>query len=250
MDRVHVGKNLVRYSNGQPVPPMRVIGPVQVIARLRSTRTGTGARWWVETPEGEIEQPFRLSRLVLGINDAPREPMARMVAERFVWAPPDTRDCPVPPDFEELVRDGHSYLVVQRGSLVPNWAALVIGPIYDPVCEAIVRLIDEFRFDWEQVTAQGNLSIFRLDEEIPDSRLTFLHRGSGNRRLLNHWIIGHAGFAYRVIDGYCQAILRVRKGSSCLVLSPDHPDNPVELAAGEHDRVFYLSIPFPRRDRN
>ncbi|MDW8069792.1 MAG: hypothetical protein RML46_12900 [Anaerolineae bacterium] len=243
---IHIETNVVRYAGGRLVPPMRVIGPVKLVTRLRSTLSGANARWWVEIPGRGAVGPNQLmsreERRVLGLNDAPYEPVIRVVAERFIWTPADTRDCPAPADLQEWVRESDRLpLVVQRGSLVINWAAAIREPIPDPVREVILSVRQAPRVEY---ATQGSLIVFQIAEFDEDDLP--LREGSGNRRILNHYLIGHDGVVCRVIDGEYTAVVRVRQGRSCLILSPDHPD-PVELIAPHYDRMYLLVHPVPRR---
>lgn len=251
MKQILVKSNIVQFGDGHPIPPLYVVRePVELVARLWTTKSGANARWTVVFPDRgeEISSTGRgqLSpedRGCLGLNRARRSPVIRAVAERFVWAPADTRDCPAPP-LRPLVegQDGLP-LVIQEGSMAVNWAAAIRSPLPDPVREGIQKVLQASRV---RVATQGGLEVHRVAGIIPEERLDFLRKGSGNRRLLNHFIIGHDGLAYRVVDGRYVAVLRVREGSRCFVLSPDHPDQPVELVGWNRDEIFVLIHPHPR----
>lgn len=209
-----------------PLPPAHTWeGEAALIIRLRSTRGGNAARWMAG------EQACK------ALNNAWFEPILRAVVSSFMWAPPNTRDCPRPwLDPSAACADE----VYQLGSGVPNWIARVKEPLPDPVREWLgaVWAAHSHTEPWAR---QGGLEVRTLElEEEPPFPLPI---GSGNRRWFNHWLIAHHGFVWRVLD---VAVGLVEVGGQTAILSPDHPGEPLFPQWPEGLRLL-LSHPIPQR---
>jgi len=219
-----------------PIPPeTRINGPIRVEARLLSTRRGRAA-WW--SAKGvELGAPFN--------------PFVRFVASAFWWGPPASL-----PSVEE------EPLVMQGGSEVINWYAVVAEPIADPVkifLRHVAEKLEEddnvFRGECRFVLGrQGHLTVFSLPPLFREASELLWRNDLLNResyRLFNHFIvpIRIAHMAWRVLQGvypWAWALVRTTKwirSVECWIVSPDHPD-PIRVW---EDGWFVLRHPLPDR---
>ncbi len=221
---VYKGDFFTWAATDRPIPPDFEVEEAELVVRLQSTARGRAARW-------------AAGKEVVGLNDAPYNPMLRARVQRFRWWPPGAQ-----PDWlEALIDSGDLYpnQVVQLGAEVPNWTAHVVTAIPDPFREFITRNIGKIREGLCFPDLQGHLRVGRvvMDEQLPWF--------GGRRRIFNHYLVGRkARWEYRVVDG--EAIgLAVGPG---WILSPDHPNEPIELLTSDR-AVYVFSHPIPSPTR-
>jgi len=218
-----------------PLPPYphEVIGPVELVVRLRSTRGGRNA-WWVAGNEARE-----------AMNRSPYEPMLRAVVSHFSWAPSDTRDAPEvtrtmritfvwgePPepyrlhDYEFAIRR-----VFQGGSAVLNWTALVEEPLPDPLEDLFGGISGHC------IARQGHLKVYEIEDgAVGIERLP--RAGGGYRQFYNHLLCNVYNYAWRVLDDAAYAIARF--GRMGAIVSDDHPEEPITLHG-----LYLLRHPVP-----
>jgi hypothetical protein len=218
--------------------------PADLVVRLQSTRAGNNA-WWAA---GSVA--------LKALNESPYNPMLRARVSVFEWKPPASKDntnrfCYDYPSNEELESAHHGQYVVQGGSLVLNWFAIVTEPIPDPLREKIKNLIrDIFESEWTlHARSQGHLQVFPVfghDDKVNDLLEDLPDGGSGYKALYNHHIYCVWRWAWRVIDGTAYAVFVPAHGE-VIVTSHDHESEYLHIQSPA--RIFLARHPVPRPER-
>jgi hypothetical protein len=217
--------------------------PAELVIRLQSTRAGNNA-WWVAG-----------SAATSALNESPYNPMLRARVSVFEWKPPASKDninrfCYDCPSNEELESAHHGQHVIQGGSLVLNWFAIVAEPIPDPLRDKIKNLINDiFESEWTlHARSQGHLQVFPVfghDEKVNDLLEHLPEGGSGFKVLYNHHIYRVWRWAWRVIDGTAYAVFVPAHGEA-IITSPDHEEQYLHIR-GARFCVARHPIPQPQR---
>jgi len=229
---------LVDGVSEKPIPPGEPVkGPVRIEARLWSTRRRRAA-WW-EVRNGVPKEV---------LNEAPFNPVVRCIADLFMWYPPGARWWA---EFSDP-------MVIQGGTEVVNWFAIIQEPLADPIkvflSEVGRILADDDAGDGRYIVGkQGSLTIFSLPrsyreiaEELRQHDL-LAHR----YRFFNHAFVptNIMSMTWRTLrlGFYSEAwgLLRISRWSrktECFAVSSDHPDETVRLW---EDGWFVLRHPFP-----
>jgi hypothetical protein len=235
---------------GQPIyiPPYPYVlrQPVELVVRLRSTRSGCNASW----SAGEDARH--------ALNKARYEPVLRAIVTDFAWTPAVTRDQRV--TLPEIACEGG--LVRQRGSAVVNWQARVLQRLPDPL-EDLFTAAWEYTQEHKPQAEQGALRVWLLDGKSPDmhplydrARAELPRAGSGARWLYNHLLYPVARYAYRV-DGdsphFERAYVRewpiayalaVPGRDGATIVSAQHPDQAVRACDGQ---LILAAHPLPQQ---
>jgi hypothetical protein len=107
-----------------------------------------------------------------------------------------------------------------------------------------LREVVEKAKEWQGVTyEQGQLKVSYLPPILEGEEKIFPYAGSDRRWFFNHFISKVSRFAWRAFNGVAFAIVIGFPGENIYILSPDHPDTPIELAGGS----YLLSHPLPSR---
>jgi hypothetical protein len=217
--------------------------PAELVTRLQSTRAGNNA-WWAAG-----------SAALKALNESPYNPVIRARVSVFEWKPPQTKDnvnrfCYDYPSNEELESAYHGQHVIQGGSLVLNWFAIVAEPIPDPLREKIKSFIsDIFESEWTlHARSQGHLQVlpvFGHEEKVNDTLEHLPDGGSGYKALYNHHVYCVWRWAWRVIDGVAYAVFVPAHGEM-IVTSPDHEEHLHIQHAGN---LCVARHPIPRPQR-
>jgi hypothetical protein len=217
--------------------------PAELTARLQSTRAGNAA-WWLCG-----------SNATRALNESPYNPVLRAHCTVFEWKPPASKDNRrlfyyETPSQEELESAYHGNYVIQGGSNVINWFAVVTDPIPDPLREKIVQLLDFVSPLWPQAHRQGHLEVLGIvlgeDNQLWQELVRMLPgAGSGFRVLYNHYIYPLYQFAWRVIDGVAYSVF-VPSGDVVYVTSEDHENDGLVIKAMQ---LCVARHPIPRPQR-
>jgi hypothetical protein len=218
--------------------------PAELVTRLQSTRAGNNA-WWAA---GSVA--------LKALNESPYNPMLRARVSVFEWKPPASKDntnrfCYDYPSNEELESAHHGQYVIQGGSNVLNWFAIVTEPIPDPLREKIKNLIsDIFESEWTlHARSQGHLQVVPLVSHAAKA-LDLLESlpggGSGFKQLYNHYVYKVCRWAWRVIDGVAYAAFLPANGE-VIITSPDHEEQCLHIQ--NPAPIFLARHPVPRPER-
>jgi hypothetical protein len=198
--------------------------PAELVTRLHSTRAGNAA-WWLCG-----------GNAAMALNQSPYNPVVRAHCTVFEWKPPASKDNRrlfyyETPSQEELESAYHGNYIIQGGSDVINWFAIVTSPIPDPLREKIVQLIDDVSPLWSQAHRQGHLEVVSLvlGEDNPlwqELNQLLPGAGSGFRALYNHYVYPVCRWTWRVVNGVAYAVF-VPAGNEVYVTSEDHEDEPI-----------------------
>jgi len=207
-----------------PVPPYPYVlsDQVELVCRLRSTRSGANARWWA----GEQAKQC--------LNDSRYQPIFRAIVEDFSWAPAHTKD-----NHNPLWEPPRSEArIFQGGSAVLNWTAKVVSPLPDEGRKIIALVIT---LEPREEKSQGSLKVRPIAPFFPEDAVPWA--GSGVKWLYNHMVYPCSRYLWRVMGGIAHAI--VQASDDTWILSPDHPGDPIRL---EYRSWYWLSHPLPRND--